>query len=239
MGISFTSGWQDSENPPHETLDYDIEELPIGAESDLTLEEKLNIIFNLSGWEKQKYLVYIDNIASCKGDRDVLNKVAKRPSFSKARNNFIYESLAGTPDRFIKGIANDHYDVLKQCEGLTYTDLIQEGWIGLLEATKRYKGNKNVKFSTYAYYWAEKYILKAIGDHIKTKQAEEQYEQQKFESSIEEKAFTIHKMEQLDSREQKILKLYAGGHTLKSIGKKFSLTKGRISQIISAISKPD
>jgi len=52
--------------------------------------------------------------------------------------------------------------------GVPFDDLVQEGLIGLLEAKKRFKENKDTKFSTYAHYWIKKKILQALDMELKT-----------------------------------------------------------------------
>lgn len=52
--------------------------------------------------------------------------------------------------------------------GVPFDDLVQEGLIGLLEAKKRFKENKETKFSTYATYWIKKRILDALELERKT-----------------------------------------------------------------------
>ncbi|MCD6222044.1 sigma-70 family RNA polymerase sigma factor, partial [bacterium] len=47
-------------------------------------------------------------------------------------------------------------------EGISFEDLVQEGFLGLLEAEKRFDSSKKVKFSTYAFYWIKKRILEAV-----------------------------------------------------------------------------
>lgn len=47
-------------------------------------------------------------------------------------------------------------------KNLSLLDLIQEGNIGLMTAIKKYDVNRNLKFSTYAYYWIKKEINKAM-----------------------------------------------------------------------------
>ena len=42
-----------------------------------------------------------------------------------------------------------------------FDDLVQEGYIGLLEAQKRYDPSRGVKFSSYAYPWIRKYVREA------------------------------------------------------------------------------
>ena len=52
--------------------------------------------------------------------------------------------------------------------GVPLDDLVQEGLIGLLEAKKRFKEDKDTKFSTYAHYWIKKRILQALDLELKT-----------------------------------------------------------------------
>ena len=40
-----------------------------------------------------------------------------------------------------------------------YDDLFQEGYLGIMEAVKYYDASKNVKFSSYAYYWIRKKVI--------------------------------------------------------------------------------
>jgi len=51
--------------------------------------------------------------------------------------------------------------------GIDVQDLIQEGFLGMYEASKRYVNTKNTKFSTYATFWIKKFILKYIDKEIK------------------------------------------------------------------------
>lgn len=46
--------------------------------------------------------------------------------------------------------------------GIEYEDLIQEGMVGLLHAIKKYSVLKGTKFSTYATYWIQQSIQRAI-----------------------------------------------------------------------------
>ena len=48
--------------------------------------------------------------------------------------------------------------------GLSFLDLIQEGNLGLIKATERYDYRKGYKFSTYATWWIQQSITRAIAD---------------------------------------------------------------------------
>ena len=61
---------------------------------------------------------------------------------------------------FVVKVANEYRTL-----GVPFEDLLNEGNLGLIEATKRYDPTKGTKFITYAIWWIRKSILKALADH--------------------------------------------------------------------------
>jgi len=51
--------------------------------------------------------------------------------------------------------------------GVSLTDLINEGNVGMIEASRRYDPNRGVKFITYAVWWIRQAILQALADQAK------------------------------------------------------------------------
>ncbi len=53
-------------------------------------------------------------------------------------------------------------------KGIDFMDLIEEGNMGLIKAVEKFDTSKGVAFSTYAVYWIEQYMRKAIENQTKT-----------------------------------------------------------------------
>jgi len=62
--------------------------------------------------------------------------------------------------RFAVSVARNY-----QNQGLSLSDLINEGNIGLVKAAERFDGTKNFRFISYAVWWIRQTILQALADH--------------------------------------------------------------------------
>ncbi len=60
-------------------------------------------------------------------------------------------------DRLVRVIVNQY-----QTKGIKKQDLMQEGYLGLIEAAKRYDPSTGVQFTSYASWWIRKYIREYI-----------------------------------------------------------------------------
>lgn len=87
---------------------------------------------------------------------DLANQVKK--SNTKAMQELVRRNL-----KYVITVANK----FKGC-GLSLQDLIEEGNIGLIQAAKRFDGNRNVKFITYAVWWIRQAIMHALADQAGT-----------------------------------------------------------------------
>ncbi|MDR3256760.1 MAG: RNA polymerase sigma factor RpoD/SigA [Endomicrobium sp.] len=53
-------------------------------------------------------------------------------------------------------------------KGIDFMDMLEEGNIGLIKAVEKFDPSKEIAFSTYAVYWIEQYIRKAVENQAKT-----------------------------------------------------------------------
>ncbi|MDK4484759.1 sigma-70 family RNA polymerase sigma factor [Fusobacterium necrophorum] len=145
---------------------------------------------------------------------------------------------------------------INRCWGDT-EDGIQEGIMGLLKALELYDIEKNVKFSTFAYYWIlqrirryrekEYYrtsckqimkIQRGQAKKVREIEAKEYFQamQEKAENT-ELKVYTEQLIQKVcTERERKILyAVYVQGYTYAEIGKEMGLTQQRITAILKRI----
>jgi RNA polymerase primary sigma factor len=76
----------------------------------------------------------------------------------------------GLRERFIKSNLRLVVSIAKNYAGygLPYSDLIQEGNIGLIKALDRFNHSKGYRFSTYAYWWITQAISRALMEKSRT-----------------------------------------------------------------------
>jgi RNA polymerase primary sigma factor len=97
-----------------------------------------------------------------------LNDIGKYPLMTKKEENAIRKEIRnGSRTAFHRLVCLNLRFVIKVAliyrgQGLPFTDLINEGNLGLIEAAKRYDPDRKVKFTTYAVWWIRHAINRAI-----------------------------------------------------------------------------
>jgi RNA polymerase primary sigma factor len=100
------------------------------------------------------YLREIEQIPVMSHEEEI--RCAKRAEAgdNKARQRLVLSNL-----RFVVSLAIRYKNL-----GLPLLDLINEGNIGLMKASKKYNWRRDVKFISYARWWIRHYILRALFD---------------------------------------------------------------------------
>lgn len=119
---------------------------------------QLKISNNITSRESlalDKYLVDISRIDLLTLDEE--STLAKK---IKAGDELALEKLTKANLRFVVSVAKQY-----QNQGLSLSDLINEGNVGLMKAAKRFDESKGFKFISYAVWWIRQSILQAIVEY--------------------------------------------------------------------------
>ena len=114
-------------------------------------------ITNRSSEALDKYLVEIGRQPLVTIDEEIELAQAIRkggPEGEKAKERLVTANL-----RFVVSVAKQY-----QHQGLTLTDLIDEGNIGLVKAAEKFDETRGFKFISYAVWWIRQSILQAIAE---------------------------------------------------------------------------
>ncbi len=101
------------------------------------------------------YLQQIGKIPLLSGEQEL--DVAKK--IKETCSDFYKNVLVNANLRLVVSIAKKYIG-----RGLSFLDLIQEGNLGLMKAAERFDYTKGYKFSTYATWWIQQSITRAIAD---------------------------------------------------------------------------
>src|SRR5574344_695140 len=114
-------------------------------------------ITNRSSEALDKYLVEIGRapLISIDEEIELAQKIRKGgPEGERAKDKLVTANL-----RFVVSVAKQY-----QHQGLTLTDLIDEGNIGLIKAAHKFDETRGFKFISYAVWWIRQSILQAIAE---------------------------------------------------------------------------
>jgi RNA polymerase primary sigma factor len=111
--------------------------------------------------EESTLRLYFDDIADSKPlsrEREVELAERIQQGDMEARDELVQANL-----RFVIDVAKNY-----QNRGLSLSDLISAGNLGLITAADRFDGTKGYKFISYAVWWIKQSILQTIAEHART-----------------------------------------------------------------------
>ena len=207
-------------------------------------------ITNRDSQAVEKYLQEISKIPMITPEEETTLAQKIKMGDQRALDKLVQANL-----RFVVSVAKQY-----QHQGLSLSDLINEGNLGLIKAAQRFDETKGFKFISYAVWWIRQSILQAlaeqgrlvrlpqnkIGTYNKANKAYMAFEQEHeregsddtdedvMKDSLREEIRRV--LKSLSPREAEIVNAYFGldgenGVTIEQIGMKYDLTKERIRQI--------
>lgn len=158
------------------------------------------------------------------GLQDYLKKIGEYKLYTPEEEKNKFAEFKETNDPAIREDIINHnlklvVSVAKKYQnwcGLSFTDLIQEGAFGLMDAVDRFDYTLGYKFSTYAVYWIKQAISKAI--IVKGK-------------SIRIPAHIVDKISKVKKVEQELLNSLGRVPTNEEIAKKLDMTEEEVKDI--------
>jgi RNA polymerase primary sigma factor len=112
-------------------------------------------ITNRDSTSVEKYLQEIGRLDLITAEEEVT--LTKR---IKQGDSMALEKLTKANLRFVVSVAKQY-----QSQGLTLSDLINEGNLGLIKAAERFDETRGFKFISYAVWWIRQSILQAVAEH--------------------------------------------------------------------------
>lgn len=111
-------------------------------------------ITNRESQSLEKYLQEIGKVELLEGEEEVLLAQKIKEGDSQALDRLVKANL-----RFVVSVAKQY-----QNQGLTLSDLINEGNLGLIKAAMRFDETKGFKFISYAVWWIRQSILQSLAE---------------------------------------------------------------------------
>jgi RNA polymerase primary sigma factor len=118
---------------------------------------QLKITKSITSRESQSLEKYLQEIG--KVDLITPEEEVQLARAIKKGNQSAVDRLVGANLRFVVSVAKQY-----QNQGLTLSDLINEGNLGLIKAAKRFDETRGFKFISYAVWWIRQSILQALAE---------------------------------------------------------------------------
>jgi RNA polymerase sigma factor (sigma-70 family) len=152
-------------------------------------------------------------------------KRKKNDSFEEKDQNteLVSEWKKNKDNKTLEQIITNHYSIIHSIinhynkAGLSKEDLLAEGILGILTALNKFDAHKNVKFTTYAYFWIKAKVLKfvknsnpfgkEIFESTKNKQTEESQEKSKNHANFDDLDEVLDHAIELQSHTNKFVNL--------------------------------
>jgi DNA-directed RNA polymerase, sigma subunit (sigma70/sigma32) len=114
-------------------------------------------ITNRDSQAVEKYLQDISRIPMINAEEETV--LAQKIRGGGAEAKWALEKMVKSNLRFVVSVAKQY-----QHQGLTLSDLINEGNLGLIKAAQRFDETKGFKFISYAVWWIRQSILQALAE---------------------------------------------------------------------------
>ena len=179
-----------------------------------------------------RYLVEIDRQPLLTIDEEI--ELAQKRKQGGREGELAVDKLVKCNLRFVVPVAKQYLH-----QGLSLTDLINEGNIGLVKAAWKFDETRGFKFISYAIWWIRQSILQAIGGNVSIDDRIDSGDDTRagkgadYESMVQELNEELSQV--LNEREIKIMRYCFGigchEKGLEEIGDELGLTRERVRQI--------
>jgi RNA polymerase primary sigma factor len=108
--------------------------------------------------------------------------------------------------------------------GLSFSDLVEEGNIGLMKAVEKYDLKKGCKFSTYASWWIKQSIIRALANQSHT---------------IRLPVYIVEKISSINKVSRELFQQFGHKPSVIEIANKLGMTPEKVREIRALANRPD